>query len=92
MNGVFLSLNSLSDSRVWGSKPCYKTSGQINLPIPSVERWGSTRHDIDNQDGNITQRTATRPQVREGLVSGCIDDEETRNLVFLRSILKAADF
>ena len=33
MNGVFLSLNSLSDSRVWGSSPCYEEKQSDQSPV-----------------------------------------------------------
>lgn len=36
--------------------------------------------DIDNENGDVAQRTASRSQVGERLVTGRIDDEETRNL------------
>ena len=88
MNGVFLSLNSLSDSRVWGSRPCYKNK---QSDISLVGKWRLPYHNVDDQDSNITQRTAARPQVGERFVSRCIDDKKTRNLVFLRSILKAVN-
>jgi len=92
MNGVFLSLSNLSDSRVWGSSPCYKASGRMDFSISSVGERRFPYHDIDNQYGDIAQRAATRSQVCEGFVSRRIDDEKARNLVFLRSVLIAAGF
>ena len=91
MNGVFLSLSNLSDSRVWGSNPCYRNE-RSDLFFGILGRWRFPYHDIDDQDGDITQRTTTSSQVREGFVPRCIDDEQARNLVFLRSVLKAANF
>ena len=40
-------------------------------------------HDIHDENSDIAQRTATRTQVRERLVSGRVDDQKARNLVFL---------
>jgi len=39
MNGVFLSLNSLSDSRVWGSRPCYENEQSEKPPYITVGKW-----------------------------------------------------
>jgi hypothetical protein len=37
-------------------------------------------HDIDDQNGNVTERRTTGTQVGEGLVTRCIDDQETGHL------------
>ena len=44
-------------------------------------------HDIDDKDSNVTERATTSTQVCERFVTGGIDDQETRNLVFLLAIL-----
>lgn len=46
----------------------------------SVPRSNDAYGDIDNENGNVAQRTASRSQVGEGLVTRRIDDEETRDL------------
>lgn len=37
-------------------------------------------HDIDNQNGNVTERRTTGSEVRERLVTRCIDNQETGDL------------
>ena len=44
-------------------------------------------HDIDDKNGNVTKRATTSSQIRERLVSGSINNEQTRNLVLLTAIL-----
>lgn len=44
-------------------------------------------HNIDNQNGNVTQRASTSTQVSERFVSRGIDNEQTRNLVLLVAVL-----
>ena len=39
-----------------------------------------TYHDIDDENGDVTQRATARPQVRERLVSGRIDNKQPRDL------------
>ena len=46
-----------------------------------------TDHDIHNQNGNVTQRTASCAQVGKGLVPRSVDDEKTRNLELEQPIL-----
>jgi hypothetical protein len=43
---------------------------------------------IDNENGNVTQGTASGSQVGERLVTGGIDDEETRYLEVERVVLE----
>mmetsp|Transcript_2637 Transcript_2637/g.4257 ORF Transcript_2637/g.4257 Transcript_2637/m.4257 type:complete len:582 (-) Transcript_2637:615-2360(-) len=47
-----------------------------------------TVHEINDKNGNITQRRSTISKVRERLVTWCIDDKHTRhiNVEFLRDI------
>lgn len=44
-------------------------------------------HNIDDQDGNVTERASTRTKVSEGFVSRSVDYKKARNLVFLRTVL-----
>ncbi|RBQ68079.1 hypothetical protein VDGD_21613 [Verticillium dahliae] len=39
-----------------------------------------TVHDVDNENGNVAQGRATRSEVGEGLVTGRVDDQKTRDL------------
>ena len=42
--------------------------------------WLHTVHNIDNQHGQITKGRTTGSEVAEGLVTWCVDDEETWKL------------
>ena len=37
-------------------------------------------HDVDDEDGDVAEGGAAVPQVREGLVAGCVDDEQAGQL------------
>jgi hypothetical protein len=49
-------------------------------------------HDINDQDGDITQRASSATQICERLVSRGIDDEKTWHFVFLFAILSQSQF
>ncbi|KAI6776081.1 hypothetical protein HG530_000026 [Fusarium avenaceum] len=53
----------------------------VSQHLHGLEGLGfETVHDIDDQNGNVTERGSTRSEVREGLVTRGIDNEKTRNL------------
>lgn len=47
----------------------------------------STHRDINDQDGNVTQRTSSGSQVGKRLVSRGINDQQPRNLVLDSPVL-----
>lgn len=77
MNGVLPFLSRLSDSTVCGWKLCWK---RISTLIPGFLDDGKTYGNVDDQDGDVTQRGASSTQICESLVTRCINDEQTRNL------------
>jgi hypothetical protein len=86
MNGVFLSRSSRSDSSVCGSRPCWRY-------VSSAARHNLLRaayHDVDNKDGDVTERTSTGTEVGEGLVTRRVDDQQTRDVVLEVTILHIA--
>lgn len=44
-------------------------------------------HEVDDKNGNVTERTSTRTEVGERFVTRSIDDEQSRNFVLLRAVL-----
>ena len=42
-----------------------------------------TNHDVDNENGNVAERASSSTQVGERLVTGRVDDEQSRELVLL---------
>lgn len=44
-------------------------------------------HDIDHKDGNVAEGAPPRSQVSEGLVPWSINNQKSRNIVFLIPIL-----
>jgi hypothetical protein len=44
-------------------------------------------HDVDNQNGNVAKGGASRTQVREGLVTGRVDDQQTGYLELEAAVL-----
>ena len=53
-------------------------------------RATAPHHDVDDQYGDVTQRTPTGSQVGKRFVSGRVNDEKTGDLVFLGSVLNEA--
>jgi hypothetical protein len=78
MKGVLRCLSKLSDSMVWGSRPCWHVNRLMRT---------ETYHDVDNEDSNVTERRTTRTQVGERLVTRCVNDQQTGDLVVLETIL-----
>lgn len=64
--------------------------GRLTIP-QQAQRLQSLRlqavHDINDKDGNVTQGTSTRTQIRERLVSWRVNNQETGDFVLLRAIL-----
>ena len=41
-------------------------------------------HNVNNEDGDVTESGATITEVGEGLVAGRVDDQQTRELQFAK--------
>jgi len=47
----------------------------------------STHHDINDENGNVTERRSSSSKVTERLMTRGVDDEESRDLVLVGSVL-----
>ena len=58
-----------------------RAEGTFAIRIGPQRRLDFRAHsDVDDQDGDVTQRTSTGSQIGERLVTRSIDDEQTRYL------------
>lgn len=44
-------------------------------------------HDVNDEDGDVAERAASRTQVSEGFVAWCVDNEKTREFELLNIVL-----
>lgn len=55
------------------------------LILGDQRQWAQSRvktyHNVDDEDRNVAQRTPSSSQVAKGLMTGCIDDEQSGDIV-----------